>query len=89
VTIHPQPHEVKQIVARVFLELGASSARLFGLRETMFIDHGRCVARSYRADGLKAVWQVDEGIVEVYDADGNLARTLNLLQRSVPLAMAA
>jgi hypothetical protein len=89
VTTQPQPYEVKQIVARVFLDLGATSAKLFGIRETMFIDRGLCIARSYRADSLKAVWQIDEGIVEFYDADGELVRTLNLLQRSVPQAMAA
>ena len=88
-TVHPQPHEVKKIVARIFLELGVAGVSLFGLRETLFIDQGRCIARSYRADVLKAVWQVDGGIVECYDADGNLVRTLNLLQRSVPQAMAA
>ena len=46
--------EVKQLVARTFVELGAKD--VFNLRETLFLENGRCLAVAYRADDLSAVW---------------------------------
>jgi len=88
-TVRPQPREVKHIVARVFLELGASMPSLFHLKETLFVSDGQCLARSYRAAGLKAVWLLDEGIIRFHDAQGNVLRTINLLEELAPQAMAA
>ena len=88
-TVQLSPHEVKQLVARTLLELGAAPPKLFRMKETIFIDKGRCLARSYRADGLKAVWDVVDGIVRFFDAEGNVLRTVNLLERLLPQLMAA
>ena len=88
-TIRPQSGEVKQIVVGTFLELGVASRDLFSIKETTFVDRGRCLARSYRVDGLKAVWSVEEGVVEFYDAEGRLLKRVNLLERAVPQLMAA
>ncbi len=88
-TVRPQPHEVKQIVVRALLELGVPMPSLFGVKETLFVNRGTCLARSYRAGGLKAVWHVDEGILRFHDAQGNTLRTINLFEELVPQAMAA
>jgi hypothetical protein len=88
-TVRPQPREVKQIVARAFLELGAPMPSLFSLNETLFLTKGKCLARSYRAGGLKAVWHIDEGIIRFHDAQGNTLRTINLFEELVPQVMAA
>lgn len=88
-TVQLSPYEVKQIIARTFLDLGAATPKLFGLKETVFVDKGHCVARSYRADGLKAVWEIDEGVVQFFDADGSLLRTVNLFTRMLPQLKAA
>ena len=88
-TVQLSPHDIKQLVARTFLELGASSPELFRIKETAFIDRGRCMARSYRTDGLRAVWDVDDGIIRFFDESGGLLRTVNLLERVQPQLMAA
>jgi len=83
------PHQVKQLVVRTFLELGLAQPSLFALKETIFVDGGRCLARSYRAATLQAVWDIDEGIIRFVDSDGNVLRTVNLLEEVVPQLMAA
>ena len=87
-TVRPQPREVKQLVVRTFLGLGGTPEALFDLKETVFIDGGRCMARCYRTDELRAVWCVDEGIVRFYDAEGHILRVVNLLKEAVPHLLA-
>jgi hypothetical protein len=89
VTVQLSSHEVKQLVARAFLELGLAPPKLFAIKETIFIDHGRCLARTYRVPGMKAVWDVDDGIIRFYDDAGKILRTVNLLERMMPQSMAA
>ena len=88
-TVEPRRREVKQIVAQTFLELGASTQAVFDLKETAFIDNGRCMACCFRVEDLKAVWCVEDGIVDFYDAEGRLLRKVNLLEEAVPQLMAA
>ena len=38
--------KVKLLVARTFVELGAKD--VFRLRDTLFLEHGRCLAVAYR-----------------------------------------
>ena len=57
------------------------------LNETLLIDGGRFVARSYRARGLAAMWLLAVGIVQFYDRDGNMLRSVNLSQRTPPLRL--
>src|SRR5271165_794497 len=40
------------------------------IEETILIDEGRYVARSYRMDGYMAMWLVPVGIVQFYDDRG-------------------
>jgi hypothetical protein len=42
---------------------------------------GRCVARSYRAGGLLAMWFVENDFVQVYDSSGQMLETLQVVQR--------
>ncbi len=88
-TVCISPREVKQLVGRTFLDLGASSPSLFSLKETIFLDNGKCMGRAYHAGPLRAVWQIDEGVVHFYDHEGSLLRTVNLLEEKVPHLMAA
>jgi hypothetical protein len=68
--------EVKLLIARIFVDLGARD--VFSLRETLFLEHGRCLAVAYRADKLSAVWCWADGIIEFRNAEGNVMRTLSL-----------
>ena len=68
--------DVKQLVVRTFLELGARG--VFNLRETLSLNRGRCLAVAYRADEWIAVWCCEDGVIEFRNAEGNVLRTLSL-----------
>jgi hypothetical protein len=88
-TVRPQPREIKQLVVQTFLDLGAASRGLFGLKETILANGDRCMARAYRVEDMRAVWSVDDGTVKFYDAEGCLLRIVNLLAERMPQLMAA
>ncbi len=88
-TVAPQPEQVRQLVARVFGEFRVPTGNLLGLNETLLIKGGRYVARTYRAEGLMAMWLLRAGVVQFYDAEGTMLRTVNLLKRLRPHPMAA
>jgi hypothetical protein len=88
-TITPDPDHVRTIVFRTFLELDVAEECLDDLDERLLLDEGRYVARSYRVDNLLAMWMVDVGLVQFYDAAGNMLRTVNLFEEIEPHRMAA
>ena len=59
------------------------------LDETIMIDQGRYVARSYRVEGYLAMWLVAVGIVQFYDDGGQMLATINLFELLRPKRMAA
>ena len=85
----PQPTEVLAAVVGMFERFGASPQSLFDLEETIQIDRGKHVARSYRVDGLMAMWLMGIGIVQFYDAEGNMLATINLLEAAAPQRIVA
>jgi len=85
----PPPCEVRKVVARIFRQLGISAEDLSGMTDTLLIDEGRCAARSYVAGDLLAMWLLDVGILQFYDAQGNMLRTVSLLDDSEPHRRAA
>ncbi len=88
-TAAPQPEHVRRLVARVFHELGVGATRPFEVNETLLVQDRRYLARSYRAGGLLAMWLIDLGIVQFYDAEGQMLRTLNLFHELQPQRAAA
>ena len=88
-TIAPLPYEIRQIVFRTLCELGAIVDSIRDVIETVLIEAGTCIARTYRADGYKAVWLLEEGTVQFTDMDGNLLRVVNLYEEMTPIRMAA
>ena len=87
--LEPQPTDVLSAVVGMFERFGASPQTLFDLEETIRIDRGRHIARTYRVEGLMAMWLMGIGIVQFYDADGNMLATINLLEEAVPQQMVA
>jgi hypothetical protein len=85
----PLPHEVRELVLRTFQDLGICIFSSLDLDETIVIDEGRCAARTYKVDGYMAMWMLSIGIVQFYDADGNMLLTVNLLEELEPQRMAA
>ena len=59
------------------------------IEETIHIDGGRYVARSYRTPGYMAMWLVAVGIVQFYDERGRMLSTINLFETLRPQRMAA
>jgi hypothetical protein len=45
--------------------------------------------RSYQVQGYMAMWLLEVGIVQFYDAEGNMLATVNLLEDLEPVKMAA
>ena len=88
-TVAPELHEVRRLVIQLFAELGAALPTLFDLEETILIDDGKYTARSYRVHGYLAMWLLEVGIVQFYDAEGNMLATVNLLKELKPLKIAA
>jgi hypothetical protein len=85
----PLPHEVRDLVLQTLQDFGLPVFGPMDLDETVLVDEGRYVARTYKADGYMAMWLLAIGIVQFYDADGNMLLTVNLLEEMEPQRMAA
>lgn len=85
----PLPHDVRELVIRTFEYFDVVLESPWDLDEKILIDDGRYSARTYQADGYMAMWLLDIGIVQFYDEDGNMLRTVNLLDELEPQRMAA
>lgn len=81
-TIVPQPDDIRQLVARTFEEFGVPVENELDLNETLLIQGRKFSARSYRYSGLMAMWLLDAGIIQFYDADGAMLRTVNLFKET-------
>jgi hypothetical protein len=88
-TVTPQADEIRLLVARTFEEFGTPIANILDLNETLLIKHGQYVARSYRANGLMAMWLLQAGIIQFYDRNGVMLRTVNLFLELEPQTIAA
>ena len=88
-TVCPAADDVRTIVFRTLLEFDVHEDELVDIDERLMIDSGRYVARSYRVEGFLAMWLVDVGLLQFYDADGNMLRTVNLFEEIEPQRMAA
>ena len=88
-TVAPQPEQIRQLVARTFEEFGVGVGDFRELNETLLVQRRCFVARSYRTKGLMAMWLLNAGIVQFYNADGKMLRTVNLFKRLTPRSVAA
>ena len=87
--VNPTANEVRQIVCRIFTELGLGTQDIDDMSETVLVEEGQIRARSYRTVDMMAMWLVEIGIVQFYDAEGNLVQRTNLLANIRPRQMAA
>ncbi|MCA9211648.1 MAG: hypothetical protein KDB27_01165 [Planctomycetales bacterium] len=87
--VSPSAVEVRQIVRRILQDLGVSQADLDDMSETVRVEDGRCLARSYRAAGYLGMWLIDVGLLQFYDEEGNMIRHANLLAEIEPRRVAA
>ena len=87
--LESKPSDVLSAVVGMFERFGASPQDLFDLEERIQIDRGKHVARCYQVEGLMAMWLMSIGIVQFYDADGNMLATVNVFEEAVPQRMVA
>ena len=89
--VEPRPAEVRRLILAVLRDLGTATSNLFDLEENVVeIDRGLCIGVSlYRVDQFMAMWLADIGLVQFYDCEGNMLRTINLFEERVPQRMAA
>lgn len=80
---------VRRIVDQTFLEFDAADDAVTDLEETLLIEEGRYIGRTYQVENLFAMWMIEVGILQFYDAEGNMLRTVNLFEELQPLLMAA
>jgi len=83
------PGEVRSLVRRTFLELVQGVCSLEDFSEDILIQDRKYYAHSYRTDNWMAMWLVEIGLLQFYDSDGNMLRTVNLLERIQPVLRAA
>ena len=87
--LHMHAADVRSLVTRYFLELGADAVEVADVQENIRIDRGRCVARCYRVAEMFAMWLIDVGVLQFYDADGEMLHTVNLFTELQPQRAAA
>ena len=87
--LHMHAADVRHLVSRYFLELGLEPDEVSDLQENIRIDRGRCVARCYRVSEMFAMWLIDCGVLQFYDADGEMLHTINLFTELQPQRAAA
>jgi len=58
--LHMNAADVRGLVSRHFLKLGADATDVEDLQENIRIDRGRCVARCYRVAEMFAMWKVPD-----------------------------
>ena len=87
--LHMNAADVRGLVSRHFIKLGACVVDVDDLQENIRIDRGRCVARCYRVSEMFALWMIDVGVLQFYDADGEMLHTVNLFTELQPQRAAA
>ena len=60
--LHMHAADVRHLVTRYFIDLGASLAEVSDIQENVRIDRGHCAARCYRVADMFAMWLIDIGI---------------------------
>lgn len=87
--LHMNAADVRGLVSRHFIKLGVDAVDVDDLQENIRIDRGRCVARCYRASEMFAMWLIDVGVLQFYDAGGEMLQTVNLFTELQPQRAAA
>lgn len=87
--VEPGPDEVRRLVLQTLEELGVPVSDFADLEETILLDDGKFAARSYRVQDYMAMWLLEVGLVQFYDADGNMLATVNLFKELKQSKMAA
>lgn len=83
------PGEIRRIVKRTLIEFGLNMCDLAELSECVLVQDGRSYGRSYRTAGYMAMWLTSLQMIQFYDENGVMLKTVNLGQDPVPVRQAA
>ena len=75
------PSDVRQLFVEQFRQYGVAEAQAEAPAETILIRDGRYRGRSYRTEGLLAMWMIEIGLVQFYAEDGSMLATISLYDR--------
>jgi hypothetical protein len=87
--VMPTAAEVRRFVCDTFREFSCGDLGLLDLNESMRVDGGKLVARTYRTDTLWAMWMIEIGLLQFYDDEGQMLRSVNLFEELSPVRVAA
>jgi hypothetical protein len=88
-TVAPHPGQVRSLVVSTLQSFGANVFSDLQVEETLLVQDGRCMARSYRTCDHFAMWLVEVGLLQFYNAEGDVLLVLNLLEGAAPGKVAA
>ena len=72
-----QTDQFSQLITAVFSELGVNPPFI----ETILLRDRFYVGRKFRAGGFQVIWWVEMNLVEVFDEDGQVVKTIGLEQK--------
>lgn len=79
--------EIRSLVRNRLDKAGAAPEAT--LEEAMLIRNGCFCGRRFHADGLQAIWFIEENQIKFYDREGRIIETLELAPESLPSKTAA
>lgn len=79
----PSPSHVRALVLSTLQGFGAHVFSDLQVEETLIVQDSHCRARSYRTSDHFAMWLVDLGLLQFYNAEGDMLLVLNLLDEQL------
>ena len=72
----PEPAPLQQAIAAGLSELGMPD--LVCRSTTYLVRDGHCVGQRFLFDGIQAVWLIAENVVQFYDENGRMLRSVQV-----------
>ncbi|MEK6235304.1 MAG: hypothetical protein N2C14_11405 [Planctomycetales bacterium] len=79
---HLSAEETRSLASQTFIELGADPERVADVKDTILIQDGHYRGRSFRVEGMLAMWMIEVDLLQFYAADGELLKTISLKRRA-------
>ncbi len=73
---HVQLDQVRNLICSVFAEYSVDTSEV--LREGILIRDGFYCGRRFEADGMQAIWFVEENQVKIFDREGGVVQVCDL-----------
>ena len=74
--VTPHATEIRELVTRTFQYFDVAVAELLDLQETLRLEGGKLLAPTARAGDFMAMWLLEVGLLQFYDAQGHMLFTI-------------